>query len=83
MLAVCFMLVVYFQYLTNFHFTDDLDGDIEHEKNIMIELDAKIRDWERKIKHLHKNMGGIHMSSQHTVQTQKTIHTLENRLDQV
>jgi hypothetical protein len=28
-------------------------------------------------------MGGVHMSSQHTVQMQKTVRTLENRLDQV
>lgn len=47
------------------------------------ELDAKIREWEKKIRNQHKNMGGVHMSSQHTVQTQKTIRTLENRLDQV
>lgn len=48
-----------------------------------IELDAEIRKWEKKIKDQHKNMGGVHMSSQHTVQMQKTVRTLENRLDQV
>ncbi|KAJ8321073.1 hypothetical protein KUTeg_002660 [Tegillarca granosa] len=60
---------------------DDYDADIEQEKKNIIELDAKIREWEKKIKQQHKNMGGVHMSSSHTVQTQKTIRTLENRLD--
>ncbi|KAK3087593.1 hypothetical protein FSP39_007948 [Pinctada imbricata] len=61
---------------------EDYDTEISEEKKLHVELDAKIREWEKKIKVQHKNMGGIHMSSQHTVQTQKTIRTLENRLDQ-
>ncbi|XP_060071331.1 coiled-coil domain-containing protein 63-like [Ylistrum balloti] len=60
---------------------EDYDSDIADEKRKAVELDAKIKEWDRKIHHQHKNMGGIHMSSQHTVQTQKTIRTLENRLD--
>ena len=63
--------------------SEDYDTEISDEKKLHVELDAKIREWEKKIKVQHKNMGGIHMSSQHTVQTQKTIRTLENRLDQV
>ena len=63
--------------------TEDYDKEIEDEKKKTIELDTKIREWERKIKQQHRNMGGVHMSSQHTVQTQKTMRTLENRLDQV
>ena len=66
-----------------FFFTEDYDKEIEDEKKKITELDAKIRDGERKIKSQHRNMGGVHMSSQHTVQTQKTMRTLENRLDQV
>jgi len=62
---------------------EDYDREIAEEKKKGIEYDAKIREWEKKIKHQHKNMGGIHMSSSHTVQTQKSIRTLENRLDQV
>lgn len=46
-------------------------------------MDQKIREWEKKIKEQHKGMGGIHMSAQHTIQIQKTIRTLGNRLDQV
>lgn len=60
----------------------DYDSLIDDEKKKCIELDAKIREWERKIKQQHRNMGGVHMSAQHTVQTQKTMRTLENRLDQ-
>lgn len=65
-----------------------LEAKDEHEKNIeefkreQQELDAEIREWENKIKEQHKNMGGIHMSTQHTTQTQKTTRVLENRLDQ-
>ncbi|XP_021350085.1 coiled-coil domain-containing protein 63-like isoform X3 [Mizuhopecten yessoensis] len=60
---------------------EDYDSEQAEEKRKSVELDAKIREWEKKIHNQHKNMGGIHMSSQHTVQTQKTIRTLENRLD--
>ncbi|XP_063410903.1 outer dynein arm-docking complex subunit 1-like [Mytilus trossulus] len=61
---------------------DENETDIDEEKKMHIELDAEIRKWEKKIKDQHKNMGGVHMSSQHTVQMQKTVRTLENRLDQ-
>lgn len=60
---------------------EEYGNEISEEKRKCVELDAKIREWEKKINHQHKNMGGIHMSSKHTVQTQKTIRTLENRLD--
>lgn len=60
----------------------EYNKEIDDEKKKGIELDAKIRDWEKKIKQQHRNMGGVHMSAQHTVQTQKTLRTLENRLDQ-
>ena len=66
-----------------YYLPEDYSNEIDDEKKKIIELDAKIREWERKIKNQHKNMGGVHMSSQHTVQTQKTLRTLENRLDSV
>lgn len=61
---------------------EENENDIEEEKKMHIELDAQVREWEKRIKGQHKNMGGVHMSSQHTVQMQKTLRTLENRLDQ-
>lgn len=63
--------------------SDDCEKEIAEAKKEQAELDAKIREWELKIKDQHKNMGGVHMSSQHTTQTQKNIRVLENRLDQV
>ena len=63
--------------------TDEHEKDIDEAKEEQMDLDAKIREWENKIKQQHKNMGGVHMSSQHTTQTQKTVRVLENRLDQV
>ena len=56
---------------------------MKEEEEMQRELDIKIREWEKKIKEQHKNMGGVHMSSQHTTQMQKTQRVLENRLDQV
>merc|ERR1712184_223932 len=41
-----------------------------------------IRQRMRTIQTQHKNMGGVHMSSQHTTQMQKTQRVLDNRLDQ-
>lgn len=62
---------------------DEKDNEIEEEKRTMADLDVQIKEWEKKVRQQHKKMGGVHMSSGHTVQTQKTINTLENRLDQV
>ncbi|XP_074654306.1 outer dynein arm-docking complex subunit 1-like [Tubulanus polymorphus] len=59
---------------------DQKDQEIEDEKQNHIELDTEIRKWERKIRDQHKNMGGVNMSRQHTIQTQKKIRVLENRL---
>ena len=56
---------------------------MKEEEDLQIELDAKIREWEKKIKGQHKNMGGCHMSAQHTTQMEKTKRVLDNRLDQV
>ncbi|XP_076452028.1 outer dynein arm-docking complex subunit 1-like [Babylonia areolata] len=61
---------------------DEHEKDIDEAKQEQQDLDEKIREWEMKIKEQHKNMGGVHMSAQHTTQTLKTIRVLENRLDQ-
>ncbi|RUS82977.1 hypothetical protein EGW08_009262 [Elysia chlorotica] len=61
---------------------DRNEEEMKEEDEMQKELDAKIREWEKKIKEQHKNMGGVHMSSQHTTQMQKTQRVLENRLDQ-
>ena len=42
-----------------------------------------IRGKEKEIKGQHKQMGGVHASSQHTAKTQKAIRVKENRLHQV
>lgn len=63
--------------------SDKSDEEMKCEEELQKELDAKIREWERKIKEHHKNVGGAHTGSQHTVQIQKTHLVLENRLDQV
>lgn len=60
---------------------DEKEKAIEDEKVTIERLNGEIKEWERKIKDQHKNMGGVHMSAAHTQKTQKDIHTLENRLD--
>ena len=47
------------------------------------ELDAKMKEWQCKIEQLHKDMSGVHTSSKHTTNTDKTVRVRENRLDQV
>ncbi|XP_050412096.1 coiled-coil domain-containing protein 63 [Patella vulgata] len=61
---------------------EDLESGIEEERQKQAELDAKLRDAEKKIRAQHREMGGVHMSSQHTTQTQKASRILETRLDQ-
>lgn len=56
---------------------------MREQEEMQKELDAKIREWERKIKEHHKNVGGAQAGSKHTTQAQKTQRVLENRLDQV
>ena len=63
--------------------SDEKDREIDEERNIIEKLTAEQKEWEKKIKEQHKNMGGVHMSSAHTAKTQKEIRTLENRLDKV
>ena len=62
---------------------DKTEEEMKEEDDMQIDLDIKIKEWEKKIKQQHKNMGGVHMSAQHTTQMQKTQRVLDNRLDQV
>uniref|UniRef100_A0A0B7B968 ODAD1 central coiled coil region domain-containing protein n=1 Tax=Arion vulgaris TaxID=1028688 RepID=A0A0B7B968_9EUPU len=55
---------------------------MKEQEGMQKELDAKIREWERKIKEHHKNVGGVNTGTQHTTESQKIQHVLENRLDQ-
>ena len=81
--VVIIIIVVFVIIMMILAVPDEHEKDIDDSKKEQAELDAKIREWEMKIKDQHKNMGGVHMSSQHTTQTQKTLRVLENRLDQV
>ncbi|ESO88792.1 hypothetical protein LOTGIDRAFT_218971 [Lottia gigantea] len=61
---------------------EDLELQMEEERKKQAELDAKIRESEKKLRSQHRDMGGVHMSSTHTTQTQKAARVLETRLDQ-
>ena len=70
----------------NYYFmllTAETEQDIANEKLQEQELEAEIREWQRKLKSQHKTMGGVHMSSQHTSQVLKNVHKLENQLQLV
>lgn len=56
---------------------------MKEERKRHQELDAEIREMEKKISGQHKNMGGVHMSSQHTQKTSKGVRKLENQLQLV
>ena len=76
------------QIKTNFIFTfasltENIDDQIEEERKRAEELKTEVREWERKNKDQNKNMGGVHMSAQHHVQTLKNIRKLENSLQLV
>lgn len=58
----------------------DVEQQIKDERKKQQEMDAEIREWEKKINKQHKNMGGVHMSSQHTTKTSKNVRKLENQL---
>lgn len=61
---------------------DTYNCEIDEEKEHQKELEAMIRGKEKEIKGQHKQMGGVHASSQHTAKTQKAIRVKENRLHQ-
>ena len=60
-----------------------MEQEINEEKGRHEELNAQIREWEKKMKDQHKNMGGVHMSRGHIIKTQKNVSKLENQLSQV
>ena len=61
----------------------DIASQIKQEKETHEELDAKLKEWRKKIKDQHKNMGGVNMSRAHVMQTQKKVTKLENTLQLV
>ena len=42
-----------------------------------------MREWQKKNKEQNKQMGGVHMSSQHHKQTVKNVRKLDNQLELV
>ena len=67
----------------NIALTETVEQEISDEKARHEELNAQIREWEKKMKTQHKGMGGVNMSRGHIVRTQKNISKLENQLSQV
>ncbi|CAF1591385.1 unnamed protein product, partial [Didymodactylos carnosus] len=59
----------------------DVQREIQNEKNSSQELDAKIREWEKKIKQKQTEVGGANASIEFNATIKKTERVLENRLD--
>ncbi|ELU09042.1 hypothetical protein CAPTEDRAFT_158042 [Capitella teleta] len=58
----------------------DVETSITEERKLHQELDAEIREWEKKLRKTHKNMGGVHMSAAHTHKVSKDVRKMENQL---
>lgn len=63
--------------------TETVEEQIEEEQNKQKQLDAECREWEKKVREQGRNMGGVHMSSQHTLKTRKQATKIENQLQLV
>ena len=62
---------------------EEIEQQIKDERARHEELNAEIREWEKKKREQQKRAGGSASSSQHTTKTSKDIRKLENRLQLV
>lgn len=64
-------------------YIDRVERDIKEEKEHGKELDAKIQEWERKLRTKRREVGGTNAGSNFSAQSKKQEKVLENRLDHV
>ena len=62
---------------------DDIQSEIQSEKSSSTDLDAKLREWEKKVRQKQTDSGGAHVSTNFNVNVRKQERVLENRLDTV
>ena len=62
---------------------DDIQSEIQSEKSLSTDLDAKLREWEKKVRQKQTDSGGAHVSTNFNVNVRKQERALENRLDTV
>jgi chromosome segregation ATPase len=69
------------QFTVLFEKKGQFEALIGEEQRSIAELEKRIREKEQGINKGRKDMGGVHMSQQQHISTQKRIRVLENRLD--
>jgi 2',3'-cyclic-nucleotide 2'-phosphodiesterase (5'-nucleotidase family) len=70
-------------FLINKTFVDKTDREIKEEKEKSKELDAKIQEWEKKLRNKRREVGGSNAGSNFNAHAKKQEKVLENRLDHV
>ncbi|UJR31064.1 hypothetical protein I4U23_018574 [Adineta vaga] len=60
---------------------DHLQSDVQNEKSLSLELDAEIREWEKKVRSKQTEVGGAHAGVTFNANVRKQERVLENRLD--
>ena len=63
--------------------SDELQSEIQHEKTAAVDLDAKLREWEKKIRQKQTEIGGANAAITFNATVRKQERVLENRLDTV
>lgn len=62
---------------------DQIQNEIQNEKDLSNELDIKLREWEKKIKQKQTEVGGANVAVTFNANVKKQERVLENRLDTV
>ncbi len=62
---------------------DAIQSEIKQAKDLGKELDAKILEWEKKLRHKRKDIGGANAGAQFAAHSKKQEKVFENRLDTV
>lgn len=62
---------------------DEIQNEIQAEKDLSNELDNKLREMEKKIRQKQKEVGGSNVSVTFNANVRKQERVLENRLDTV
>ncbi|CAF3543571.1 unnamed protein product [Rotaria sordida] len=60
---------------------DELQNDIQNEQVVSTELDAKLREWEKKIRQKQTEIGGANAAVTFNANVRKQERVFENRLD--
>ena len=62
---------------------DEIQSEIQNEKTLSTDLDAKLREWEKKMRQKQTEIGGANAAVTFNANVRKQERVLENRLDTV